>query len=74
MSMEYYELDSSHYVSAPLLFWDGMLKMLNQSLLVGSQSLFVGNQSFLVSSQSIFMSTDYFFSYALLIYKDNKIP
>ncbi|CAI2192571.1 12699_t:CDS:2, partial [Funneliformis geosporum] len=26
-SMEYYELDPSHYVSAPSLFWDGMLKM-----------------------------------------------
>ncbi|GBC08735.1 hypothetical protein RclHR1_08350005 [Rhizophagus clarus] len=27
MSIEYYELDSSHYVSAPSLTWDGMLKM-----------------------------------------------
>ncbi|RIA93135.1 hypothetical protein C1645_819763 [Glomus cerebriforme] len=27
MSMEYYELDPSHYVSAPSLSWDGMLKM-----------------------------------------------
>ncbi|CAI2182302.1 11601_t:CDS:1, partial [Funneliformis geosporum] len=25
--MEYYELDPSHYVSAPSLSWDGMLKM-----------------------------------------------
>ncbi|CAI2172475.1 11433_t:CDS:2, partial [Funneliformis geosporum] len=27
ISMEYYELDPSHYVSAPSLSWDGMLKM-----------------------------------------------
>ncbi|GBB89790.1 hypothetical protein RclHR1_01660009 [Rhizophagus clarus] len=27
MSMEYYELDPSHYVSAPSLSWDAMLKM-----------------------------------------------
>ncbi|GBC08751.1 hypothetical protein RclHR1_08350021 [Rhizophagus clarus] len=27
MSMEYYELDLSHYVSAPLLSWDAQLKM-----------------------------------------------
>ena len=27
MSMEYYEIDPSHYVSAPSLSWDGMLKM-----------------------------------------------
>jgi hypothetical protein len=27
MSMEYYELDPSHYVSAPSLSWDSMLKM-----------------------------------------------
>ncbi|CAI2186516.1 4688_t:CDS:2 [Funneliformis geosporum] len=27
ISMEFYELDPSHYVSAPSLFWDGMLKM-----------------------------------------------
>ncbi|CAI2200960.1 5969_t:CDS:2, partial [Funneliformis geosporum] len=27
MSMKYYELDPSHYVSAPSLSWNGMLKM-----------------------------------------------
>ncbi|CAI2190427.1 12406_t:CDS:1, partial [Funneliformis geosporum] len=27
MSMKYYEFDPSHYVSAPSLSWDGMLKM-----------------------------------------------
>ncbi|CAI2196318.1 968_t:CDS:2, partial [Funneliformis geosporum] len=27
MSIEYYELDPNHYVSAPSLFWDGMLKI-----------------------------------------------
>ncbi|CAI2193577.1 13941_t:CDS:2, partial [Funneliformis geosporum] len=27
MSIEYYELDPSHYISALSLFWDGMLKM-----------------------------------------------
>ena len=25
--MQYYELDPSHYVSAPALAWDAMLKM-----------------------------------------------
>ncbi|CAI2166782.1 4458_t:CDS:2 [Funneliformis geosporum] len=28
MSMEYYELDPSHYISIPALSWDGMLKMI----------------------------------------------
>jgi len=26
--MQYYEVDPSHYVSAPSLFWDAMLKMI----------------------------------------------